>query len=58
MSLSETGVLDHHDMGTYTLREADGTVVAQVPTQFVDDLMDAHKLTRDSKDNSKYVLAP
>ena len=35
-----------HEMGIYTLREADGSVILEVPKQFVDDLTDAGKLVQ------------
>lgn len=35
-----------HEMGTYTLREADGSVILKVPKQFVDDLTHAGKLVQ------------
>lgn len=35
-----------HEMGTYTLREADGKVILEVPKQFVDDLIDSSKLVQ------------
>ena len=37
-------VLD--ELGTYTLREADGNVILKVPKQFVDDLIHAGKLVQ------------
>jgi hypothetical protein len=35
-----------HEMGTYTLREADDSVIFEVPKQFVDDLTNAGKLVQ------------
>ena len=35
-----------HERGTYTLREADGSVILEVPKRFVDDLKGAGKLVR------------
>jgi hypothetical protein len=35
-----------HEMGTYTLREADGSLIFEVPKQFVDELTDVGKLVQ------------
>jgi hypothetical protein len=35
-----------HEKGTYTLRDADGSVILTVPKQFVDDLIHAGKLVQ------------
>ena len=42
----EPGRYIYHEKGTYTLREADGRVILQVPRQFVDDLTDAGNLVQ------------
>ena len=43
---AEPGRYIYHEKGTYTLREADGSVILQVPRQFVDDLTDAGNLVQ------------
>ena len=48
-----------HEMGTYTLREADGSVISEVPRQFVDDLRHAGGLVRyENEDPQKLFPAP
>ena len=48
-----------HEMGTYTLREADGSVISEVPKQFVDDLRHAGGLVRyENEDPQKLFPAP
>jgi hypothetical protein len=48
-----------HEMGTYTLREADGIVISEVPRQFVDDLRHAGGLVRyENEDPQKLFPAP
>jgi len=46
-------------MGTYTLREADGSVISEVPRQFVDELRHAGGLVRhENEDPQKLFPAP
>ena len=48
-----------HEMGTYTLREADGSVISEVPKQFVDDLRHAGGLVGyENEDPQKLFPAP
>ena len=48
-----------HEMGTYTLREADGSVILAVPKQFVDNLTNAGKLVqRVDRDPQKLFPIP
>jgi hypothetical protein len=48
-----------HEMGTYTLREVDGSVILEVPKQFVDNLTNAGKLVRyENRDPGKLFPAP
>jgi hypothetical protein len=48
-----------HEKGTYTLREADGSVISEVPRQFVDDLRHAGGLVRyENEDPQKLFPAP
>jgi hypothetical protein len=48
-----------HEKGTYTLREADGSVILEVPRQFVDDLTHAGGLVRyEDRDPRKLFPAP
>jgi hypothetical protein len=55
----ERGRYIYHEMGTYTLREADGTVILQVPRQFVDDLTNAENLVQYvDRDPRKFFPAP
>jgi hypothetical protein len=42
----EPGRYVFHEMGTYTLREADGSVILEVPKRLVDDLTGAGKLVQ------------
>ena len=42
----EPGRYVFHKKGTYTLREADGSVIMEVPKQFVDNLTHAGKLVK------------
>jgi hypothetical protein len=42
----EPGRYVFHEMGTYTLREADGSLIFEVPKQFVDELTDVGKLVQ------------
>jgi hypothetical protein len=56
---AELGRYIYHEMGTYTLREADGTVIVQVPRQFVDDLTNAGNLVQYvNRDPRKLFPAP
>ena len=48
-----------HETGTYTLREADGSVILEVPKQFVDNLTHAGKLVHYvGRDPRKLFPAP
>jgi hypothetical protein len=55
----ERGRYVFHEMGTYTLREADGSVILEVPKRFVEDLADADKLVQYvDRDPRKLFPAP
>ena len=48
-----------HEMGIFTLREADGSVISEVPRRFVDDLYHAGGLVRhENSDPQKLFPAP
>jgi hypothetical protein len=47
----------HHDMGKYTLRESDGSVIDEVDDIHVDDLMDHGRVKNDPNIKNKIVLA-
>jgi len=48
-----------HEKGAYTLREADGSVISEVPRQFVDELTHAGGLVRhENSDPQKLFPAP
>jgi hypothetical protein len=56
---AEPGRYIYHEKGTYTLRDADGSVILQVPRQFVDDLTDAGNLVQYiDRDPRKLFPAP
>ena len=55
----ESGRYILHELGTYTLREADGSVISEVPRQFVDELRHAGGLVRhENEDPQKLFPAP
>jgi hypothetical protein len=54
----ESGRYILHELGTYTLREADGTVISEVPGQFVDDLRPGGLVRYENEDPQKLFPAP
>ena len=55
----EPGRYIYDETGTYTLREADGSVILEVPKQFVDDLTNTGKLVqRIGRDPRKLFPVP
>jgi hypothetical protein len=53
---AKPGQYIYHEMGTYTLRDADDSVILQVPTQFVNDLIRAGGLVRSSSSRTAPLL--